>query len=499
MMTPRVRSYLLVILAIAMLVVSGCSATTSSSKNEPTPTPIPPPPIPEKPTYTVRAGEVVDSLSFTGRIAPVIEEELYFRDNGRVKQVFVERNDEIVAGTVMAELENDDLLRQLAQAQIELESAELSFEQGEASRKYSAEKARVNLEISKLQLEKLKASLADIELNARISEIELAEFKAGPDPDDVEISLRNLEKSKNSLWSSQINRDTACGRDNKGSACDSGQASVQRSEEDVRIAEINYRRAQKGPTAQEIEVQEAEHARTLAQMDDLKADIAIKEFNVYLAQMEYDKLEDQADANLIKSVERAKLSVERLSAQLADREVASPIDGKVTSVSAYAGREVQAYRGVFVVADETDLEVTAEPMSSQMQRLAENMSAVVILSAYPGKELPAEITLLPYPYGRGGGTNTTAEDADKLTHITFDPQDLAIEPGDLVKVIVVIEEKPAALWLPPAAIRTFAGRKFVVVDDNGQQRRVDVTIGIESAERVEITDGLEEGQIVIGQ
>jgi hypothetical protein len=53
--------------------------------------------------------------------------------------------------------------------------------------------------------------------------------------------------------------------------------------------------------------------------------------------------------------------------------------------------------------------------------------------------------------------------------------------------------------LPPAAIRTFSGRKFVLVDNQGRQSRVDVTIGIESAERVEIKDGLQENQIIIGQ
>ena len=81
----------------------------------------------------------------------------------------------------------------------------------------------------------------------------------------------------------------------------------------------------------------------------------------------------------------------------------------------------------------------------------------------------------------------------------MDTQDLDVEAGDLVKVIVTIERKADALWLPPAAIRTFSGRKFVVVEEEGRQRRVDVTVGIESAERVEIEDGLEVGQVVIGQ
>jgi multidrug efflux pump subunit AcrA (membrane-fusion protein) len=53
------------------------------------------------------------------------------------------------------------------------------------------------------------------------------------------------------------------------------------------------------------------------------------------------------------------------------------------------------------------------------------------------------------------------------------------------------------MWLPPQAIRRFEGRRFVVVQDAEGQRRVDVKVGITSDDRVEILEGLEEGQVVI--
>ena len=71
--------------------------------------------------------------------------------------------------------------------------------------------------------------------------------------------------------------------------------------------------------------------------------------------------------------------------------------------------------------------------------------------------------------------------------------------GDLSRVTVVLERKDNVLWLPPQAIRTFEGRRFVVVQDGEAQRRVDVTIGIESDERVEIKEGLTAGLTVVGQ
>ena len=78
-------------------------------------------------------------------------------------------------------------------------------------------------------------------------------------------------------------------------------------------------------------------------------------------------------------------------------------------------------------------------------------------------------------------------------------QDVELTLGELAEVTITLEEKAGVLWLPPAAIRRFQGRRFVVVQDGVAQRRVDVLIGIESEDRVEILEGLEEGQVVIGE
>ena len=52
--------------------------------------------------------------------------------------------------------------------------------------------------------------------------------------------------------------------------------------------------------------------------------------------------------------------------------------------------------------------------------------------------------------------------------------------------------------MPPQAIRNFNGRRFAVVQDGDVQRRVDVKIGIQAEDRVEIEEGLQAGQTVVG-
>jgi HlyD family secretion protein len=484
-------------LALMAVLITGCtSGGGGTTSTQATPTPIPPPAVPEKPTYTVRRGEVIDSLSFTGRVSPVIEESLFFRTGGRVKRVYVERNDLVEAGTVLAELENDDLLRQLAQAQIELETAELNLGEAQTSQQFTVDKAAIDLDIMRLELAKLQQSLAGANLDVELAQAALDDLRAGASEVDTQIARSELERARNSLWSAQVSRDSTCGQ-TKGAACDSAQASVQSAEESVRIQELRLQDLLDGPDAAAIRGREADLEKALQNRGRLVLDIQIRQQNIRLKELEVAKLEAEIDPQLTKNVDRNKLAVERLEAQVGETQIVSPIKGKITSVSAYEGRNTEAYREVFVVSDEADLEVTAEPLSSQLQRLQEGMDATLVLSAYPGKELSAKIIQLPYPYGGGGGQSV--EEADKMTHISFDPDDLVLNPGDLVRVNVVIERIGDALWLPPAAIRTFSGRTFVVVQEGDAQRRVDVTTGIQSTERVEITDGLEEGQIIVGQ
>ena len=495
MLSRLVRLPMLLLIVAMLVVTTGCDSA-SSAQNEPTPTPIPPPPVPERPTYVVRRGEVVDSLSFTGRVSPSIEHELYFREDGRVKVVYVERNQMVEEGDLLAELDNDDLLRQLAQAQIELDGAEQNLQQSIESDEFSQARAEADLEAKRIQLIKLQESLPVMDLEIEIARLALERAEAGPTEEDLITAQSQLDQAKNSLVGKRIGiRDVAT--ENARRLVNGAQAAVLNAEESVRLQEMNLERVRRGPTEAQLIELRANYERAVQRKRQTQLDIQLQQQQIRLAQMELDR-DEEGDPALARAVERAQLTVDRLTAQVENTQITSPITGKVTSVGAYEGNTANAYRPVIVVADESELEVTAEPLTAQLERLSEGLSATIVLSAFPGQELSGVIEQLPYPYGGGGGS-TAVDTPDKYTRISFDPRDLAIQPGDLVRVEVVLEQKDDTLWLPPAAIRTFAGRKFVVVQEDGRERRVDVTIGIESSDRVEILDGLEEGDVVVGQ
>jgi multidrug efflux pump subunit AcrA (membrane-fusion protein) len=228
--------------------------------------------------------------------------------------------------------------------------------------------------------------------------------------------------------------------------------------------------------------------------------VALQQKEVELAQLEVDRLADGIDPLLVSDVTRAELAVSKIQAEIAESQIIAPFDGQLLSISLTPGQAINAYAPVSTIADITNLEVSAELVSNQMEDLSEGMPAVIFLTSRPGVTLSGSVRQLPYPYG-SGGRGQTVEDMDKSTRVSIDASaaEEGFALGDLVRVTVELERKADVLWLPPQALRIFDGRRFAVLQDGDVQRRVDVTVGIETPERVEIESGLEEGQTVVGQ
>jgi len=334
------------LVTLAALLLSACAA--QPVQEEPTPTPLPTPIIPTKPTYTVQPGEVVRKLEFTGRVVPVIQEDLFFKANGRVDKVLVKKGDQVTAGQVLAYLESGTSELDLRRSEIYLEMAKLSLQQ-------------------------------------------------------TEMNVPAYEKDHDII-------------------------------------------------------------------------IAMKKYDVELAQLSLDEIKAQVEAT----------------------QIVAPFDGTVLSMFLSEATGVEAYKVVASVANLSELELSADVGDKDLQELSESMAVQAWPVSSPGKVMDGTIRKLPYPYGAVKEVKATDKE-DKTTRVTLNAnlESVGLSLGDLVRVVVVLEKKENVLWLPPQAVRNFEGRKFVVVQDGEGQRRVDVKVGITGDDRLEIVDGLTEGQIVV--
>jgi multidrug efflux pump subunit AcrA (membrane-fusion protein) len=498
-------------LLLALVTGCGTAGSQGAAGAVATPTPLPTPIVPEKPTYTVQLGTVIETLEFTGRASPVQEQELFFETGGNVAEVYVARGDWVKAGDVLAELEVSDLQKQLAQKKISLETAQLRLEQAQiqaadaitttqtkleeaekalkeakitstndlASAKASVSSAETSLANAKLNLTVVQNSdvvaknVRDREYEANWYEVNygdyLKKFQAGQvDQNRLNLEYNNLLTAKEKLAAARAQAELALGQ---------AQAQVTQAEESLRQAKAKLAELQGQPA-----VVDAEAALQQAESDYEQAvtDADPESYNLRLLALD---------------LQQSQLDIQDLEDQIASAQLVAPFDGQILSLSVKAGDATQAFDTVGVLADPAKLEITAELSSDELSQMALNQQARITLRDRPGETFDGIVRQLPYPYG---GTTVDTGD-DTAVHVSIESQvDMTL--GELATVSIILQEKDNVLWLPPAAIRTYQGRNFVVVQNpDGTQQRVDVLLGITTDERVEITAGLQEGQVIVGE
>jgi multidrug efflux pump subunit AcrA (membrane-fusion protein) len=212
-----------------------------------------------------------------------------------------------------------------------------------------------------------------------------------------------------------------------------------------------------------------------------------------LAELELERLATTVDPVLQADVDAAALRVAELESQREQSVLRAPFMGRVLSLSLSEGQSVNAGDVVGLLADPSALELTASLGAGELAQVAEGMAAQVAAIGGRGAAYPAVIRAMP-ARGEGGPADTTI----RLAFVNPDDAD-AFELGDRVTIDILVEAHASVLWLPPAAIRDFNGRKFVVIQDGELQRRADVTLGLAGPDQVEILSGVEEGEVIIGQ
>jgi len=230
---------------------------------------------------------------------------------------------------------------------------------------------------------------------------------------------------------------------------------------------------------------------TLQQMESQgrsETDVEIQRLKVELAQMDFDELMESM------GIDPTAVVADEIDAQVAQARAFSPAEGTIIS-AVTAGRNVSPTTAAFVLGDPNKLEIIADLAAGddQVREMFEGMPVTVVVDAKGGVELSGTIRELPSPYGTGPSE-------DHVIHVVLDvpPSAETYQSGDKVTVQLVLASKQDILWLPPDAIRSAGGRTFVIINSDSGPKRVDVEIGLQTRDMVEIVSGLTEGQVVLG-
>ena len=529
------------VLALLLPLLAACGAPSTGQQEEPTPTPLPPDPAIERPTYKVQRGSIDRILQINGRVTPVDLTRLSFKREGRVEKVNFKRNDVVKQGDLIAELQQDeeiDALREaedtVAQAQRDLENAQKEQEKKVKQAELDVTQAKEDLalvlpggdddpirqaqqELVDLQRAakdtgdtgseaKTSAEYALTKASEALLDAQKAREKAfwrndwaqkyGTDPDNPStIDPVTGKKIPNKLTDEQKQEfaDTLTAALRSEREAERGVAQAQRDLEKARESEIV-----KNSEADE-KIREAQRKLDSLISGNGNKELIAAQRKVEQAELALEEAKQGTYNAQIKVLENAQRDLEKAKKKVEDGRIVAPQNGELLALSIAEGDNVTAFDPVVEIADPSNLEVAAELGAEQMKQLAEGQPAEITLLARPDVALPAIIRQMPAPYGSGG--SGAVQEQDRTTRFKLlDLKGQQIEAGvTIVKIKIVLERKDDVLWLPPDAVRSFEGRRFVVVRTGERERRVTVRTGIETEDKIEIVEGVKDGDIVVGQ
>ncbi len=359
----------------------------------------------------------------------------------------MQKGDAVTAGQLLATYDISDLQNQLASAEIQLESALANVDTSATSGIESVENAQISLANARISLESTKANSPWTSVASARLQIEAAEQ-----------SLKDAERNY---------REALSHPENAASAVDNAYQQVINAQQQLESAQISYFSSAQNFNNYQYQLEQAENQVVQAELNLQRA------------------IEAAAGGVSDESVRAAQLNIDEIKQNLANSSLYAPIDGVILEVSISTGDAVQAYTTVIVIALPEPKEVIASLAISDANRLSVGMTGVCQVVNRPETAVGCAVRSIPL----------SSRDADQTTHVAASLDSVA--DNQLVEVQMPLEVREDVLWLPPGAIRTFQNRTFVVLDTPDGPRTVDVTLGLQTDDRVEITSGVNEGDVVI--
>jgi multidrug efflux pump subunit AcrA (membrane-fusion protein) len=182
-----------------------------------------------------------------------------------------------------------------------------------------------------------------------------------------------------------------------------------------------------------------------------------------------------------------------LDAQLSYATIRSPITGIVTDQYQYEGEFAAAGGKLVTIADTSTVIVKAPFSDTVAAELKPGDAARVVPTDTSAEEMKGQITLLSRS---SDPTNRTVE-----VWVTLANGEGKLRANGAAQVTVMANSKNDAIIVPTSAVTLEASNAdegtVMIVDAKNVARERKVTVGVRSGDKVEITEGLQEGDTVV--
>jgi len=381
------------LLSLALICLMACSNKTS---DQATPTQ----PADQNSVYQPAAG----SVTANGTLKPAQQVQLSFGVGGTVESVAVEIGEHVKEGQTLATLDDAELERAVAQAQVELKSAQARLTQLEAD----AEPVSERVLATTTAISSAQAALTQGHIQAGMREhydtIDRATLE------DAEEAVEDAQNEYQKVLNDPRKRDWAH---------DSPEAhDLEEAQEYYEVVKAQY------------ELHAADHGYALA-IAQAEAQLAQTQWALYEAE---HPIASEALSLARLDVERAQLALETAQASLEHSTLVAPFDGIISAVPVSMGEWASPSTPVVELIDVSHWRVETKNVGElQIAQVEEGQEAIVRVNAFQSEPLQGQVaTISPVAVVQQGDTTYT------LT-ITLEDTDLNLRPGMTARVEIVVE------------------------------------------------------------
>ena len=187
-------------------------------------------------------------------------------------------------------------------------------------------------------------------------------------------------------------------------------------------------------------------------------------------------------------LELVQLRLQELRNNLESARLRSPMDGEVVYIANVSeGSFINAYQTIAQIADRSKLYLSYAGNQLSEFRLSMKVNVIIEREPYPG-----EVVMTPaqFPYD--------APDSQKR-QIYVEVENLPEETvkGDSAVIYLILQRSDDTLIIPRSQVQHYMGRTYVYVLDEGVREERNIATGIQNATEVEVTEGLEEGELIV--
>jgi RND family efflux transporter MFP subunit len=391
---------------------------------------------------------------------------------GRLSGVFFEEGQRVRKGQLLAQLQQDDFLAQLRQAEASVERARQMKAQAEERARIAREQTEARIQQAEASVEAARAALALIKKGPRSQEIERAEQQVRAARARVDKAKADWERAQKLYAENAISR----------ADLDSARLAYETAQADLRAAEEMLAQLREGARPEEIRQAEAQLAQAEHQLRSALAERGMYEV--------YDR-----DVKVAESALREALAQrERALLQYRDSTIYAPIDGFVAQKAVEVGQVVQPGSPVATIVALGSLYMEGQVPEKAVQRVKPGQEVSITLDALGGKRFRGRVESVN-PVGETLGRMFKAR-----IQILHEGENLRV--GMFARARILIERVEKAKVLPVGCLHQENGRSYVYVvrsagDGKFRAEKLDVTTGLETDGWVEVKGVPDEAEVIL--